>query len=292
MSAPSGDHSREESVCAIASDLMAMDAGAFDAARTIISLLGSQPRCTRKAAVCGDEIEPHPDYYKTTLVGKVMDHILGEIGGAHQIWDLDLDHGRRVLQLKLLLNLGVVSGRTGNDFRCGMGHEYELKTCNLDNAHPCFTTSHHLTVATLNKYRAAGFIFAAFRGGDIVSVYIVHPEALEPQFASWEASLASGREHLNNPSISLSTVRKNGELIYGDPFPLKRSKTGRTGAEAQRTGNLLDTSELSSLEGALKASREKAKVLAAAKAAVIARKLASRSLEQQGELPLDGGAAG
>jgi Restriction endonuclease PvuII. len=287
------DQEREHAIAEAVEAMRAMDDVAFRSAAAIIPLLGASSKDSTKAIVGGAEIEPHPDHYQASLVSKVMTRILEDIGNRHGIYDLAQDNGHRVLQVKLQLNLAVVGGRNGNDLKDSRGFEYELKTCNLDNAKPAFTTSHHLIPKTINKYRRAGFIFAAYRGGQIVSIYVVHPQTLSRLFDNWESSLNNGKSHLNNPVISLANVREKGELVWGEPIP-RRRKLKDSGQTSMDVCDREDLSRLADLEAALDASLARAAAAdeltamkrekKALKEAARVRKRAERAALQQGEL--------
>jgi len=141
------------------------------------------------------------------------------IANRHGIPNITQDNGIRVLQIALACNLGVVPGRTGNDLCDRNGQEFELKTCSLDGRDPGFTTAHHLTRGLIEKYRKAGFILAAFSGGRLISVYVVHPKALSDYFDAWEKGLGDGKDHHNNRIIPINHVREIGTLISGEALP-------------------------------------------------------------------------
>jgi hypothetical protein len=266
-----------------------MDETAFGVAKDVFALIASHSKDTRKAVINGVEIEPHPDHYKADIASRALNDYLEKIGNENEIFDLAQDNGLRVLTVKLLLNLGIVGGRGGNDLFDSRGVQYELKTLNLDNKTLGVTTSHHLGLSTIARYRGVGFIVAAYRRGQLVSVYVIHPEGLEKQFQAWEAALNRGKSHLNNPLISISTVRMSGECVYGTPLPRRNPRRQECESEGQDEESLLPQESLSSLEEAMNASLEKSRMNALIrleKVAEKARKMAAKEATLQCELPL------
>lgn len=169
--------------------------------------------------IAGQPIASHSDYRPVVAVANASNEYLQGIANRHGIPNITQDNGIRVLQIALACNLGVVPGRTGNDLYDRDGQEFELKTCSLDGRDPGFTTAHHLTRGLIEKYRKAGFIFAAFSGGRLISVYVVHPKALSDYFDAWENGLRDGKDHHNNRIIPINHVREIGTLINGDALP-------------------------------------------------------------------------
>ncbi|NTF17295.1 hypothetical protein G6L37_02465 [Agrobacterium rubi] len=266
-----------------------MDDVAFDAARTVVPLLAVHAGDCRKAMIGDVELEPHPDHFKADIVSRTLNEVLEKVGNEHGIFDLAQDNGMRVLTIKLLLNLGICVGRGGNDLFDESGTEYELKTLNLDNATLGVTTSHHLKHQTIDRYRKVGFIIAAYRRGRLVSVYLLHPEALEGQFLKWEASLERSSNHLNNPLIPISIVRDSGVLVFGEPLPKGKPKKIKNQME-MCIGEMQDTfvrQSFSSLESGMAASLDKSRAIARVaqeKAEETARRN-SRAQMEQSELP-------
>lgn len=278
---------RKAAICEIVSCLHGMDETAFDVAKDVLALIASHSKDTRKAVINGVEIDPHPDHYKADIASRALNEYLEKIANKNGIFDLAQDNGHRVLTVKLLLNLGVVVGRGGNDLYDSRGAQYELKTLNLDNKKPGITTSHHLKLSTIARYRAVGFIVAAYRRGQLVAIYVIHPEGLEKQFRAWEAKLERGVPDLNNPLISISAVRTSGALVYGTPLP-RRNSESQSQPEGQ-TESLLPAEGLCSLEDAMEASLERSRSndrIKLEKAAAKAGKAAAKEAALQCELPL------
>lgn len=283
---------REARIRAMVDVMSAMDDMALEAAEDILPMLADCAGQFSRAAIGGAEIEPHQDHYRAELVSRTLNGLLEKIGNAHGIFDLAQDNGLRVLTVKLLLNLGICPGRGGNDLFDENGTEYELKTLNLDNVAPGVTTSHHLKGATIERYRRVGFIIAAYRHGRLVSIYILHPEALEGHFLSWEAALVRGKSHLNNPLIPISTVRTSGELVYGEPLARRKPKKSKRQLEMYDPDAGRDpaaTQAFSSLEASMAASLEKSrnnKRFKLEKAEEKARKIAAKETDLQCHLAL------
>jgi hypothetical protein len=57
------------------------------------------------------------------------------------------------------------------------------------------------------KYRQVDWVFAVYRGIELVSIYRLTPTDLEPFYQRWEAKWhAEGGKDINNPKIPLSFV--------------------------------------------------------------------------------------
>jgi hypothetical protein len=137
-----------------------------------------------------------------------------QLATKHGIGDIFQDNGGKVLELLLTLGLQGIPGRNGNDAVDAAGNEYEVKTTNLDNASPAFTTNHHLNLDILRKYRMCDWIFATYVGIEMREVYQVAPKDLEARyFSKWEKRLLAGADHLNNPKIAISHVRSVGNKL-------------------------------------------------------------------------------
>ena len=145
-----------------------------------------------------------------------------ELANEYGIYDVFQDNGGKLLQTLVLTGLQNMPGREGNDARDNSGTEWELKTVN-QHLTKSFSTHHHLTVDILAKYRTVQWLFCVYEGIEIVEIYAVGPEQLEPIFAQWETKLneaqktqAKGLAHKNNPKIPLSFVRQHGARYYSD----------------------------------------------------------------------------
>lgn len=133
----------------------------------------------------------------------------------HGINDIFQDNGGKVLQVCLLLGLTVLDGREGNDAYDEKGNEYELKSVNLKNRNPQFTTHHHMNPIIIAKYKLVDWIFATYDGIELEEIYRLTPADLEPYYAKWLKKWHDdGGKDINNPKISLKFVRENGTLLY------------------------------------------------------------------------------
>lgn len=146
------------------------------------------------------------------------------IASRHGIDDIFQDNGGKVLQLALTLGIQTNLARMGNDATDALGQEYELKTVNARKT-SSFSTHHHLNPIILAKYRKVPWIFAVYMGIELQSIYLVQPADLESYFLHWETKLTTeGKDHLNNPKISVTHVRAVGTLLYQvateDPQPI------------------------------------------------------------------------
>lgn len=122
----------------------------------------------------------------------------------HGINDIFQDNGGKLLQVILTMGLTVLSGREGNDAMDDAGREYELKSVNLDLT-KSFSTHHHLNPTILTKYRQVRWMFAVYRGIELVCIHAVEPAQLEPLFTQWEEKWhRDGGKDINNPKIPVS----------------------------------------------------------------------------------------
>jgi len=132
--------------------------------------------------------------------------------GIKDIWQ---DNGGKVLQVLILLGLRISPGREGNDAIDAEGNEYELKTINRSlNKNAGVTTHHHLNKIIINKYRSVkAWFVAVYEGIELIEIYRVEPEILEPLFQEWEKRIEV-EGALNNPKIPMNKYVKKGELVY------------------------------------------------------------------------------
>lgn len=142
---------------------------------------------------------------------------LQELASRHGIDDIFQDNGGKLLQVLILLNLVVLPGREGNDAKDENGQEYELKTVNI-NKTASFSTHHHLNHGIIAKYRTIPWIFAIYKGIEVIAIYYVDPKNLEGYFQAWETKLNVGASHINNPKIPVAHIQRHGELIYGKAY--------------------------------------------------------------------------
>jgi transcriptional regulator with XRE-family HTH domain len=133
---------------------------------------------------------------------------------AHGIEDIFQDNGGKLLQVLLITDLKNLPSREGNDAVDENGKEYELKSLNL-NLTSSFSTHHHMNPTIIAKYRQVDWIFAVYNGIEIMEIYRLTPEDIEPYYEKWEEKWHNdGGKDINNPKISLTYVRKVGTPIY------------------------------------------------------------------------------
>ncbi|MDX2249875.1 MAG: helix-turn-helix domain-containing protein [Bacteroidia bacterium] len=140
--------------------------------------------------------------------------ILQNLATKNGINDIFQDNGGKLLQVLLITGLKNLPGREGNDAVDANGNEYELKSVNVSLT-KSFSTHHHLNPVIIEKYRKVDWIFAVYRGIEIVEIYKLSPKDLEPYFTQWETKWhRDGRKDINNPKIPLKYVREVGKLLF------------------------------------------------------------------------------
>jgi hypothetical protein len=97
-----------------------------------------------------------------------------ELARAHGINDIFQDNGGKLLQVILLTGLKVIPLREGNDAKDEEGNEYELKSVNIELT-KSFSTHHHMNPVIIAKYRKVAWIFAVYRGIEILEIYRLEP---------------------------------------------------------------------------------------------------------------------
>ncbi len=133
---------------------------------------------------------------------------------SNGINDVFQDNGGKLLQVLLITGLKDIPGREGNDAVDREGNEYELKSVNIKLT-KTFSTHHHINPTIIAKYRKVDWIFAVYEGIELIEIYKLTPEDLEPYYDKWEKKWkADGDKDINNPKIPLKYVRENGKLIY------------------------------------------------------------------------------
>lgn len=156
-----------------------------------------------------------------TLIYERMKN-LEEFAKKNGIVDIFQDNGAKILQQLSILNLQNIEGREGNDGVDETGREWELKSTNLDTKSKSgFSTNHHLTMETIDKYRQANWSFAFYHGIHLESIYIMPGWMLESYYEKWASKLAQLKPSddgnvpsLNNPHISNKFVLNNGIQVY------------------------------------------------------------------------------
>lgn len=161
-------------------------------------------------------MKPHPDKH---LLDELVPCIrkYQELANAHGINDIFQDNGGKLLQVLLITGLKVLPGREGNDAVDGEGKEYELKSLNI-HLTKSFSTHHHINPIIIEKYRQVDWIFAVYGGIELLSIYQLSPQMLEPFYTKWEIEWhRRGGRDINNPKIPLKYVVQHGVLLYRSP---------------------------------------------------------------------------
>ena len=158
-------------------------------------------------------MRPHPDKAK---LDELFPYIrqYQELASKHGINDIFQDNGGKLLQVLLITGLKVLPGREGNDAIDEEGNEYELKSVNILLT-KSFSTHHHMNPTIIAKYRQVDWIFAVYEGIEILAIYRLTPQDLEPFYSKWEVKWHNdGSKDINNPKIPLKFVADAGQLIF------------------------------------------------------------------------------
>lgn len=140
--------------------------------------------------------------------------MLQNLAEKNGINDIFQDNGGKLLQVLLITGLSDLPGREGNDAVDEDGNEYELKSVNVSLT-KSFSTHHHMNPVIIDKYRKVDWIFAVYRGIEILEIYKLTPQDIEPYYTKWETKWhADGGKDINNPKIPLKYVRAVGKLLY------------------------------------------------------------------------------
>lgn len=131
----------------------------------------------------------------------------------HAIDDIFQDNGAKVLQQLVYLNMNLLPGREGNDAISISGVEWEMKSINIATHATGFSTNHHTNHDIIYKYKQIPWSFAIYDGINLLEIYVMRPEMLQPIFDKWEIKLNSV-SYLNNPKIPISFVRENGIRVF------------------------------------------------------------------------------
>lgn len=128
--------------------------------------------------------------------------------------DIFQDNGGKLLQVLLVTNLqNLTDSREGNDAKDANGIEYELKSVNTQLTRS-FSTNHHLNPKIINKYRKVDWVFAVYDDIELLEIYLMTPQMLEPYYTKWEKQFNTTGKDINNPKIPLKFVRENGILVF------------------------------------------------------------------------------
>ena len=137
-----------------------------------------------------------------------------KLASKHGIDDIFQDNGGKILQVLLITGLRRVVGREGNDAVDDDGQEYELKSVNIALT-KSFSTHHHMNPTIISKYRKVPWIFAVYRGIELLEIYRLEPSDMEPWYRKWEDKWhAVGGKDINNPKVPLTYVREHGKKLY------------------------------------------------------------------------------
>ncbi len=140
--------------------------------------------------------------------------MLQDLASKNGINDIFQDNGGKLLQVLLITGLSDLPGREGNDAIDEDGNEYELKSVNVSLT-KSFSTHHHMNPVIIEKYRKVDWIFAVYRGIEILEIHKLTPQDLEPYYTKWETKWhKDGGKDINNPKIPLKYVREVGTLLY------------------------------------------------------------------------------
>ncbi|MBF2036060.1 MAG: restriction endonuclease [Leptolyngbyaceae cyanobacterium T60_A2020_046] len=156
---------------------------------------------------------PHPD---KAILDELFPYIQSyqELATKHGINDIFQDNGGKILQVLLVTGLVILPGREGNDAVDEFGNEYELKSVNIALT-KSFSTHHHINPRIIEKYRQVDWIFAVYRGINLIAIYKLTPTDLEYFYSQWEITWHSrGGRDINNPKIPLKYVMEHGVLLY------------------------------------------------------------------------------
>ena len=67
----------------------------------------------------------------------------------------------------------------------------------------------------IEKYSRVDWIFAVYSGIELLAIYQLNPQDLDPFYKNWEERwYARGRQDLNNQKIPLKYVQEHGLLLY------------------------------------------------------------------------------
>lgn len=138
------------------------------------------------------------------------------------IEDIFQDNGGKLLQVLLVTDLqNLTESREGNDAVDKNGVEYELKSVNTQLTQS-FSTNHHLNKKIIDKYRQVDWVFAVYDDIELLEIYLMTPNMLEPFYTKWEKQYEETGNDINNPKIPLKYVRENGVLVFAhnDDFSL------------------------------------------------------------------------
>lgn len=156
-----------------------------------------------------------------------------ELAKTYQITDIAQDNNLKLLQTLVLFDFDNQPGREGSDAIDRYGHDWELKTVNI-NLTSSFSTNHHTNLERINVFRQERWLFSSYKGIILQEVYVVNPIYLETYFSKWEQlvreKIAANIEnaHLNNPKIPLTYVKSVGIKVYPVSTPIDPAEVLKT----------------------------------------------------------------
>ena len=166
---------------------------------------------------------PHPDAAELAEIWPAVRRYQ-ELATRHGIDDIFQDNGGKLLQVLLNLGLTVIPGREGNDAVDATGAEYELKSVNI-NLTRSFSTHHHMNPVIIAKYRQVDWIFAVYQDIELISIYLLTPQDMEPYYQGWINKWhGDGGKDINNPKVPLTYVVQVGKLLWGVAPPANTMK--------------------------------------------------------------------
>lgn len=134
-----------------------------------------------------------------------------EMAGINDIFQ---DNSGKLLQVLLVTGLKNIVDREGNDAEDDIGNQYELKSINIKLT-SSFSTHHHMSPVIIKKYKKVDWIFAVYEGIELIEIFQLVPQDLEPYYKKWLKKWKDdGNRDINNPKIPLSFVRGKGRLLY------------------------------------------------------------------------------
>jgi len=169
------------------------------------------------------KFSPHPDAAELAKIWPAVRRYQ-ELATRHGIDDIFQDNGGKLLQVLLNLGLQVIPGREGNDAKDATGAEYELKSVNIKLTRS-FSTHHHMNPVIIAKYRKVEWIFAVYQDIELISIYLLTPQDMEPYYQGWSSKWhADGGKDINNPKVPLTDVIQVGKLLWGATPPANTLK--------------------------------------------------------------------
>ncbi len=148
---------------------------------------------------------------------------------TYEITDIAQDNNLKLLQTLILFDFKNQPGRKGSDAIDRYGHEWELKTVNI-NLVKSFSTNHHTNLERINVFRQERWLFSVYKGISLQEVYAVSPVKLEIYFSEWEKKIQKKiaehdkNAHLNNPKIPLKFITHTGIKVFPAKEPLDPAK--------------------------------------------------------------------